>query len=184
VYMGTGAVSHTIIVPIHPLTPSLNPSHHNNNPPPLSSHPPPPKNIRFREKGVSDRLYREAFEPMLLGACMNESLTQSANADVLCPALGSSCWLDPFCLFVFVEAGYFSFTHRQPTTPTPHNHNTTTPPSHNTTTPHHPRFLSMTVGLFAPGEQCSAAGALGMLYFFILAVRRCFLYIYIYMGGG
>lgn len=28
------------------------------------------------------------------------------------------------------------------------------------------------VGLFAPGEQCSAAGALGMLYYFILAVRR------------
>lgn len=26
------------------------------------------------------------------------------------------------------------------------------------------------VGLFAPGEQCSAAGALGMLYYFILAV--------------
>ncbi len=45
----------------------------------------------FREKGVSDRLYKEAFEPMLL------------------------------------------------------------------------------VGLFAPGEQCSAAGALGMLYYFILA---------------
>ena len=48
---------------------------------------------RFREKGVSERLYKEAFEPMLL------------------------------------------------------------------------------VGLFAPGEQCSAAGALGMLYYFILAVR-------------
>lgn len=59
--------------------------------------PPPSHNIhgRFREKGVSDRLYREAFEPMLL------------------------------------------------------------------------------VGLFAPGEQCSAAGALGMLYYFILAVRVC-----------
>jgi uncharacterized protein with NAD-binding domain and iron-sulfur cluster len=28
------------------------------------------------------------------------------------------------------------------------------------------------VGLFAPGEQCSAAGALGMLYYFILAVRE------------
>jgi uncharacterized protein with NAD-binding domain and iron-sulfur cluster len=25
------------------------------------------------------------------------------------------------------------------------------------------------VGLFAPGEQCSAAAALGMLYYFILA---------------
>lgn len=52
------------------------------------------RNHSFREYGVSDRLYREAFEPMLL------------------------------------------------------------------------------VGLFAPGEQCSAAGALGMLYFFILAVSR------------
>jgi hypothetical protein len=30
------------------------------------------------------------------------------------------------------------------------------------------------VGLFAPGEQCSAAGALGMLYYFILAVRAAF----------
>lgn len=50
----------------------------------------------FREKGVSDRLYREAFEPMLL------------------------------------------------------------------------------VGLFAPGEQCSAAGALGMLYYFILAHQADF----------
>jgi len=59
-------------------------------PPPLPPPPPPP---RSRERGVSDRLYHEAFEPMLL------------------------------------------------------------------------------VGLFAPGEQCSAAGALGMLYYFILAVR-------------
>lgn len=56
----------------------------------------PPIHHSFRERGVSDRLYREAFEPMLL------------------------------------------------------------------------------VGLFAPGEQCSAAGALGMLYFFILAVRLQF----------
>lgn len=32
-------------------------------------------------------------------------------------------------------------------------------------------FCMHAVGLFAPGEQCSAAGALGMLYFFILAVR-------------
>lgn len=30
------------------------------------------------------------------------------------------------------------------------------------------------VGLFAPGEQCSAAGALGMLYFFILAHQADF----------
>lgn len=30
------------------------------------------------------------------------------------------------------------------------------------------------VGLFAPGEQCSAAGALGMLYFFILAHQSDF----------